>query len=60
MKEAIWISLALTAASYWLFDRFLALKQDPQEPPLIPPKIPLVGHLIGLVMRKNDYYVELR
>lgn len=60
MMEAVWISLAIIAASYWLFDRFLALKQDPREPPLILPKIPLVGHLISLVMRKNDYYVELR
>ncbi|KAL8940751.1 MAG: hypothetical protein Q9211_002132 [Gyalolechia sp. 1 TL-2023] len=60
MKEAIWISLAIVAASSWLFNRFLAVKHDPQEPPLVPPKIPLVGHLIGLVMRKNDYYVDLR
>ena len=60
MMEAVWISLAIIAASYWLYDRFLALKQDPREPPLILPKIPQVGHLISLVMRKNDYYVELR
>ncbi len=60
MKETIWISLAIVAASAWLFNRFLAVKQDPQEPPLVPSKIPVFGHLVGLVMRKNDYYVDLR
>lgn len=60
MKEALWISLLLLAASYWYFNRFLAVKQDPKEPPFISPRIPIVGHLIGLVMRKNDYYLDLR
>ncbi|KAL8674087.1 MAG: hypothetical protein Q9168_001482 [Polycauliona sp. 1 TL-2023] len=60
MKEAIWISLAIVAASYWIFDHFWAVKHDPQEPPLVPSKIPLVGHLIGLILRKNEYYVHLR
>ena len=60
MQEAIWISLAIVAASFWLCYRFLAVKQDPREPPLLPPSIPLFGHLIGLVLRKNDYYVHLR
>ena len=60
MKEALWICLAITGAFYWLFNRCLCVKQDPQEPPLIKSKIPLVGHLIGLALRRNDYYVHLR
>ena len=60
MQEAIWVVLAVGAVSFWFFIRFLAIKQDPREPPLVPSKIPLFGHLIGLVQRKNEYYVDLR
>ena len=60
MKEAIWIALSIVATSCWLLDRFWAGKHNPQEPPLIASKIPLVGHSIRLVLHKHDYFVDLR
>jgi len=34
-------------------------KHDPQEPPYISPTIPYIGHLIGLLMKRYEYYVDL-
>jgi hypothetical protein len=40
----------------WIFQ----LQRDPKEPLFIKPKIPFIGHLIGLTFKKTGYYVELR
>jgi hypothetical protein len=37
----------------------LLVKNDPQEPPLLKPKIPIVGHLIGLLYYKMEYYHQI-
>ncbi|KAI4172463.1 MAG: hypothetical protein LQ343_003553 [Gyalolechia ehrenbergii] len=39
---------------------FEAAKQDPKEPPLVSSDVPIIGHLIGLLRHKNEYYVGLR
>jgi hypothetical protein len=36
-----------------------ALKQDPQEPPVLRPKIPIIGHLLGLGCYRMEYYRQL-
>lgn len=43
----------------YLFRRFLAVNHDPSEPPILPAKIPVIGHVIGMMKKKADYYVEL-
>ncbi|KAL8714072.1 MAG: hypothetical protein Q9225_006631 [Loekoesia sp. 1 TL-2023] len=52
--------LAAVTAVYWSYNRYLAVSQDPKEPPLVPSSVPIIGHLIGLLRHKNDYYVDLR
>lgn len=37
-----------------------ASKQDPREPPLVPASVPYVGHVIGMMRSKFNYYVQLR
>ncbi|KAK7936594.1 uncharacterized protein PG986_015032 [Apiospora aurea] len=32
---------------------------DPREPPLAPSSLPIVGHLLGMMKSKFNYYVEL-
>ena len=34
-------------------------KLDPREPPLIAPRLPLVGHLLGLMVNRVGYFGDL-
>jgi hypothetical protein len=57
-------SLLLLAAGgvvivFYLLIRFLTLPHDPQEPPLVRPKIPLIGHVIGLLRHGTKYYSDV-
>ncbi len=36
--------------------RLSAIRLDPREPPVLKPGIPLVGHLLGLLRNKVDYF----
>ncbi|TVY26205.1 7-alpha-hydroxycholest-4-en-3-one 12-alpha-hydroxylase [Lachnellula hyalina] len=41
--------------------RFLGAKDvDPEEPPVVRPRIPFVGHMIGLLRHHNNYFTLLR
>lgn len=31
---------------------------DPNEPPLLKPSIPLIGHIIGIISRQNEYHLQ--
>ncbi|KAF9632505.1 putative cytochrome p450 protein [Lasiodiplodia theobromae] len=39
--------------------RLLRVDHDPREPPLVPTKIPLLGHVIGLYRFGKQYYQKL-
>ena len=56
--------IALTAlvlvGSYVLLVRAKKTGSDVQEPPSAATSIPYVGHIIGLVREKFEYYVRLR
>ncbi|KAK3291996.1 cytochrome P450 [Chaetomium fimeti] len=39
-----------------LLTSLLTLPHDPREPPLIHPKIPFIGHIIGLLRHGTKYY----
>ncbi|MCJ1247982.1 hypothetical protein MMC30_005197 [Trapelia coarctata] len=57
-------SLSLTAlqfflaaiCAYFILTYFFGFKYDPKEPPLVPQKIPYIGHLIGIVRHGPTYY----
>lgn len=40
--------------------QWLSVNLDPQEPPLVKPTIPLVGHVIGLLQYHGGYFDRLR
>lgn len=50
--------LGCTAAAYVLKHSF-AIELDPEEPPLLIPKIPLIGHILGMFWYQNDYFAFL-
>lgn len=54
------VLLAVIGGIYILLDYFLRVNHDPREPPLIPQKIPFVGHIIGLIRLKIKYYAKIR
>ncbi|KAH8702815.1 cytochrome P450 [Phaeosphaeriaceae sp. PMI808] len=43
----------------WVLHRFLVLPHNPNEPPLIPSAIPIIGHVIGLLRYGNNYYSDI-
>lgn len=69
--EALWkpfegrhISSGMTAFAVFvavvaIATRLLRLKKDPREPPFISSKIPVIGHLIGMITGGADYYGKL-
>lgn len=54
------IVLAVSVGTYFLFVRLLEAKQDQQEPPLVLATIPYIGHVIGIMRSKFNYYLQLR
>jgi hypothetical protein len=54
------LSFTALAVFVSILSRFLSVKHDPQEPPLILPKIPYIGHLIGFLRHGNDYMQVLK
>lgn len=61
-------SLSLTALQillaafcvYFILNHFFGFQYDSKEPPLVPQKIPYVGHLIGIVRYGPRYYSRVR
>jgi len=61
-------SLTLTALQfilaasfiYFVLNHFFGFKYDPKEPPLIPQRIPYIGHLIGIIRHGPKYYSRVR
>jgi hypothetical protein len=51
------IVLAATILFLW---RTPSVARDSGEPPVIRPKIPLVGHLVGMLSHKSKYFDKLR
>lgn len=56
----VFILGGVIAASIWLLDFILSPRLDPDEPPLIKPTIPLIGHIIGLLWHQNGYHRVLK
>jgi hypothetical protein len=52
----VFIVGAIVAASIYLLDFILSPRLDPNEPPLVKPSVPLIGHIIGVLWHQNDYH----
>ena len=60
MLPTFLVFLAIVIGTYVIFTRVLGNVQDPREPPSVSGSIPYIGHVIGLMRSKFNYYVELR
>lgn len=45
---------------YLLYRQLPDRSQDQMEPPLVQHRIPFVGHILGMIWGKTEYYVQLR
>ena len=55
----LWVLVPVLAV-YFHYLRFLRVKRDWREPPVIRPTIPLIGHIIGLLRYGTDYYAIIK
>ncbi|KHN98710.1 Cytochrome P450 [Metarhizium album ARSEF 1941] len=53
------VSALLFSVLVYLYRRSIPVL-DAKEPPLMLPRIPFVGHLIGLIKNQAEYYTDLR
>ena len=53
-------AFVVSAGGYILYALACRAGRDPREPPDAETKIPLFGHVIGIMQRKFRYYAELR
>jgi len=58
MQVIALIVAALVAGVLILLQR--GSKRDSREPPLVSGPVPVIGHVIGLMRRSFNYYVDLR
>lgn len=55
-----WATLAVVVGLFFVLEYFFAVKQAPKEPPLAKSSIPYIGHTVGLLRHKMQYYIGLR
>ena len=60
MLHTFLLFLSIVIGNYVIITRVLGNVQDPREPPSVSGSIPYIGHVIGLMRSKFNYYVELR
>jgi hypothetical protein len=53
------IALAAAAALLVYLQRLITVRRDVREPPMLPSGIPVIGHLISLMRKGSDYFVDL-
>ena len=45
---------------YFVLNHFIGFRYDRKEPPLVPQRIPYIGHLIGIIRHGPRYYSHVR
>jgi hypothetical protein len=55
-----YIILILLVVFLWKLWNISSIQLDPQEPPLIQPKIPIIGHILGIIQYPHQYLFELK
>ena len=60
LQTTLLVSLAIILGTYLILPRLLGTMQDPREPPSVSGFLPYIGHVIGLMRSKFNYYVQLR
>lgn len=59
MSPTLLAACGLAAALIVFLVNAFHFKVDPREPPVISPRIPLVGHIIGMLTGGTTYFRQL-
>jgi hypothetical protein len=59
IRELAYVILGLIVLAYGA-EFVMSLTDDPREPPRVKTRIPLIGHIIGMVCEGKMYYNTLR
>lgn len=54
------IVVALACLAFSLEFFIISIQSDPREPQYITPRVPIVGHGLGIFFKRQQYYVGLR
>lgn len=54
------LAVTISTGTCVVIAHMLRAKHDPQEPPLAPARVPLIGHVLGIMWMKFKYYAQLR
>ena len=60
LYEAVLVGFAAIFIVGYITDRLFGYLDDPQEPCRIHPKVPVIGHFLGLIRYGWDYYGIVR
>lgn len=52
------LSILLITSLFYLYNMSIP-QVDGKEPPLMLPRVPFIGHLVGLVRNQSQYYTNL-
>ena len=55
-----YVGFAALAVIVFLIRRIITIELAPGEPPLLRPRVPLIGHILGLIKHESDYFTILR
>jgi hypothetical protein len=52
------LSLLVAAGAFLvvLLHRYASIDYDPREPPIIKPKVPYIGHILGIIIHGTKYF----
>lgn len=59
VRELAYVAAGLLLLAY-VVDFLFSLGDDPREPPRVSSKIPLIGHVVGLMRHGPTYYRRTR
>lgn len=52
--------LAISVVVLHLLGKIITPKVDQHEPPILKPRLPLIGHILGLMKYEANYFSVLR
>lgn len=53
------IAAVILAVATVLVQKWLSPAVDAREPPLVPPRIPVIGHIVSMIREKTGFYTRL-
>ncbi|KAK2057169.1 hypothetical protein LY76DRAFT_516842 [Colletotrichum caudatum] len=58
-SSSLFLTVVMLLASAILLHRFSSPEMDEREPPPMKPRIPIIGHLLGLIWHQSGYFKTL-